>query len=502
MSENNVMSDFSYVRFFLKHKRMIDILCEFTVVFVLFMFVYGAMMPRFGYHWDETLDFSGGGMSTYFANGRWGLALWKHLLGYGPGAWTAGILAGVFISGAVLFQTRLLQLSGAFLRFMYVALWMALPQFAYAMSYSMQSDAVAFGIFATSLAAFFTTKQGWKYFVAAIGLMTVTVGIYQSLALNYAVLIVFLVLLRIIKEKCGWVGLMFKGVIISICSLILWYIINKLCICYADISPGVKEWVIDAQGTMSNHGGITGVYELLLYLCHYGKVVMLNALSPQSYPGELLYASVIIPVAVLGYRVLRGKKMNMVKRLFAFGLVLFIWCSPFLMILAMGNEWPCRPHTRLAESLAFAGIWTIALSGMRIASICRNIILLTCGLLLIRSGMNVTHYAAEERALFEADLYKLLRMEYDACSLASEAGIPLAKGSILYFRKQRSAGGTVKYSCVDFRGSYPALRYMRYGYLPEEIAEHAPELKNMPSWPSKGSIRIHNGKVIVCGDTM
>ena len=81
MSENNVMSDFSYVRFFLKHKRMIDILCEFTVVFALFMFVYGAMMPRFGYHWDETLDFSGGGMSTYFANGRWGLALWKHLLG-------------------------------------------------------------------------------------------------------------------------------------------------------------------------------------------------------------------------------------------------------------------------------------------------------------------------------------------------------------------------------------------------------------------------------------
>ena len=66
-----MQSEDNIARFMLKQRY--PLVLEYVFYFVLFLFVFGAMIPRFGYHWDETLDFCGGGMETYIANGRWGL---------------------------------------------------------------------------------------------------------------------------------------------------------------------------------------------------------------------------------------------------------------------------------------------------------------------------------------------------------------------------------------------------------------------------------------------
>lgn len=117
----------------------------------------------------------------------------------------------------------------------------------------------------------------------------------------------------------------------------------------------------------------------------------------------------------------------------------------------------------------------------------------------IRGSLHVSHYAATERAKFEARLHSFLRMEDDAVKLALSNNIQPQKGNILYFRKIMKDKNGVRYSYADFCGQYPALRYLRYGNRAEEIEQHRNVLHSMPDYPQEGSIRVNNGVIIICG---
>lgn len=331
---------------------------EYLLYFFLFLFIYGSMILRTGYHIDETLDFCGGGMETYIANGRWALAAWKCIFGYGPGTWTAGILVGLFATATVLCQLHLLEIKSLPARAIYAIAFMSLPQTAYTMTYSIQSDAVMFGVLATSLAAYCLTCQGWKKIFIATLLVTVSIGIYQSLALNFAVTIVLVVLVGYIKQKTHLLSLICNGIIVLISSLLIWFFLYKLVSKenLLHISTELMQEVQSGQASMINHSGLTNLKLFAMYILHYGRIVVQTALCPHSYPGELVYTSAIIPVIILSYSVLRTK-MTIPGKLFANALLAFLWVSPFLMILVMGTEWPCRPHTRLAEPIVFAALW-------------------------------------------------------------------------------------------------------------------------------------------------
>lgn len=482
-------------------KQRYPLVLEYVFYFVLFLFVFGAMIPRFGYHWDETLDFCGGGMETYIANGRWGLYAWKYVFGFGLGTWTAGLLVGLFAAAAVMCQQRILELKSGISRVIYALAFMCLPQTAYSMSYSIQSDAVMFGVFATSLAVYCITQPGWsKGFIAAL-LVALSVGIYQSLALNFVVIVALAVLVGIIKQKEGVFSLMCKGVAVLFAAMLIWFCLDKASVHVLSVPEGIMHQYKSGQSAMTNHGGIVDLFTLTMYLLHYGKVVLQTALWPDSYPGELVYASAIIPVSLLTWYVWTRGKLNGFARLFANALLVFLWLSPFLMILVMGNEWPCRPHTRLAEPVVFAALWGMVISCFLQKSLLRWVVLLLGVVAVIRGSMHVSHYAAVERAEFELRLYSLLRMEEEAVVVAHANKITPQKGNILYFRKITD-GDAVRYSYADFCGQYPALRFLRYGNRPEEIEMHREALQTMPSYPQEGSIRVNNGVVIICGETM
>ena len=165
----------------------------------------------------------------------------------------------------------------------------------------------------------------------------------------------------------------------------------------------------------------------------------------------------------------------------------------------MGNEWPCRPHTRLTEPIVFAALWGIVLNDVLKNRSFRLFILLLGVVAIIRGSMHVSHYAATERANFEARLHSFLRMEDDAVKLALSNNISPKKGNILYFRKMKDKNG-VCYSYADFCGQYPALRYLRYGNRSEEIEHHRQILDSMPYYPQEGSMRVNNGIIIICGE--
>lgn len=474
---------------------------ECSLYFLLFLFVFGAMIPRLGYHWDETLDFCGGGMDTYIPIGRWGLAAWKAVFGYGPGTWTAGLLVGVFSVATIMCQLHLLEIERLHSRVIYALAFICIPQTAYMMTYSIQSDAVLFGVFATSLAAYLLTLRGWDKCLAATALVTLSVGIYQALALNFVITVVLVVFIGCLKHKNGLFALACKGVAVLIAAMLIWVCLDKATMSIFHISEELSEHCKNGHASMVNHDGITSFSSLAMYILHYSKVVVQTALWPHSYPGELIYATSIIPVILLSYHIWRSKELNIPVRLFANTLLVFLWISPFLMILVMGNVWPCGPHTRMAESVVFAALWGILLNFV-VKKRCVHMLLLILGIfVIIRGSMHVSHYAATERALFEARLYSLLRMEEDAVNLALANNISPRKGNILYFRKMKNED-SVQFNGKDFCGQYPALRYLRYGNKPEELEQHKKVLSTMPSYPQEGSIRVNDGVIIICGENL
>ena len=155
------------------------------MLMLIFLFIYGAMAVRGGYHWDETLDFAGQGMYTYLANGRWGLVLWRCIFGHGCAVWLNSLLAGGLLCAAIIVQLRVLRVEHTGAQLVYALLYMLQIQFAYQMDYAYQCDATAAGILATSWAALQLQKGGLRHLFYATAAVLFAIAVYQSLALNF-----------------------------------------------------------------------------------------------------------------------------------------------------------------------------------------------------------------------------------------------------------------------------------------------------------------------------
>lgn len=486
---------------FRNREKSITLAIEFAIYLLLFLFVYGAMLHKYGYHWDETLDFQGGGMDTYLVNGRWGLAIWRYVFGIGPVVWPAGCIVCVMLSFFLVLVSKLLEINSFVYKVAFGMLYVLIPQYAYMMSYSMQSDAVAFGLFLMATAVFFIIKGGWQSILLSVLLFAFSVGVYQTLALTFVALTAIVFIHKCLKNELYDLSFLIKGAVVSILGMFLYLVIRYSVEIFCPVDSNVLNWVKEGQANMCNHSW-NSLSEFLLYLIHYSKEVVITAVYTNSFSGENIYSCAMIFLCVLLFVVWKKKGLDNIGRIFVSFMLLFVWVVPFLMILVMGNVWPCLPHTRLTEPLVFASLGIMSLPYIPKS---KNLYLLLSLLLLVgvmRSSIHVGKLSARERGAFECRLYKLLRMEEEACAIAKANGISLTDGNILYFKKNEYKFGGLEYYCVDFCGDYPALRYMRYGYKSEEIKRHQETLSKMPCWPANGSIIVDKGVVLIHGDTI
>ncbi|MBR5214372.1 MAG: glucosyltransferase domain-containing protein [Akkermansia sp.] len=473
--------------------RNVWVWCIYILIFLL---IYGAMLVRGGYHWDETLDFSGGALDTYVANGRWGLVLWRCVFGMGCAVWTSGLLAGVLLTVSLVLQTRLLKLETPGLQLLYGLLYMVQIQFAYQMDYFFLCDATAFGLLAVTWAVMLVERGGLRRLLLAAAAVTFAVAVYQCLVLNFFVLMLLLMLKRLILGESLRVvrkGLVTVGV--SFAAVVGWYLIKLPVQLFVPVDADALAFCQEYAERLNYREQLFSA-EWYLYVGRMLRIMAEHAMVPLSYDGELFYASATVPLILLAVYTVR-KVQGRSRQVLALSLLVLLWLSPFAMYMVIGETWPCYPHTKLAQPLVMAAFWVIAIPLIKWSVVWRYVggaVLVVC---VVQASALVSRHAGKMQASFEERLLRLHHTETDGVRVAVQNGIPLRKGCILYYPASHN---WEKNGYVDFSGDYPALLYME-GATSARLyrSRHREHLLQMPVWPAEGAIRVVDDTVIIKG---
>lgn len=463
---------------------------------ILFLLIYGAMLVRGGYHWDETLDFSGGALDTYIANGRWGLVLWRCVFGMGAAVWTSGVLAGLLLTLSMVLQVRLLKIERVGMQLLYGGLYLLQVQFAYQMDYFFLCDAVAFGLLSVTAAAMWVEQGGLRKLVMAAVAVTLAVAIYQSLLLNFVVLLLFWLLQDLMagKELRIWQ----RGrTVVAVCvaAVVGWYAVKTAVAALVPVDADALAYCREYAERLNYREQLFSS-EWYVYVWSMLSTMAEHALMPLSYDGELFYASAVVPLVILLVYVLR-RVSGVCPKLLGVALIMGLWLAPFSMYMVIGETWPCYPHTKLAQPLVLAGMWLVAIPLVQWPVVWRRIGAVALFVCLVQASALVSRHAAKIQASFEERLLRLHHTETDAVRVAVEQGIPLRKGCILYYPASHN---WEQNGYVDFSGDYPALLYMEGATSAEHYRNvHREHLQQMPVWPQQGSIRVVDDLIIVKG---
>lgn len=462
----------------------------------VFAFIYGAMAVRNGYHWDETLDFAGNALETYVANGRWGLVLWRSVMGMGCAVWSSCLLAGVLLCASLVLQVRLLRLEHVGLQLLYGVFYLLQIQFAYQMDYFFLCDATAFGLLCVTLAVWLMEQGGIRRLLAAAVLVTFAVAVYQCLALNVLVL-VGLVVLRDLYVGKPLLLVRRMGVACGVCgaAVVGWLLVKIPVQALLPVDADTLVFCREYAERLNYRQQLFSA-EWYVYVGRMLGTMLQHAVWPVSYDGEPFYLGALAALVVLlwvGLLRVRGSARRCAALLLPVGL----WLAPFVMYMVIGATWPCYPHTKLAQPLVLAGLGIMAVQQCRWSALWRGVGVCALAVCCVQASALVSRHAARMQASFEERLLRLHHTETDGVREALKHGISLRKGCILYYPASHNWEQS---GYVDFSGDYPALLYMD-GATDAELyrSRHREHLLQMPIWPAEGSVRAVDGQIIIRG---
>ncbi len=393
--------------------------------FLLYVLIYGLFLPRFGLHQDEVLDFDGSATGTYIGAGRWGMALYRTLFGGGAVPWAAGIMAGLFLCSAIVLQTKLLRLDTPGLKFCYGALMLGMPQFESMLVYSFLADAVALGFVLCSLTCLLLFRKGslpLSHWLLAILLMSVVIGIYQSLLFyGCALAIGSWLIRRDEKDSPSTLQLACRFALTFLLAFILYYALRAITLALPLASAEQLEYCLRYQQGMTQWATFLdlSLTQKLLFLAHYLKYMVYSELGLM-YAGQWVYTTALIPLVLLAVRYLKRKEAWS-TRLFCLMALAFLWVVPHIMIILLGTYQGERVN--LPEPLCCAILWGVWLKGASLTPGLRRIGALLLLFILIQACYTVSRNAWKEGLNHERNVNDMRLLCADARHFAAERGV-------------------------------------------------------------------------------
>lgn len=373
----------------------------------LFLFIYGGMFLRMGVSYDETIDAYGDATGTYVAAGRWGIALYRTLMGKGCMPWAYGMVSACAISLAIIYQIRLFEISCKAIRYIYVMASLGCTQFLYMLPYSFQADCVAVSLLLATIACgiLYHLPRTRISLLVTVLLFTLAISTYQTVAVYAAVLLLACHLTFLEKRPDKTYA---RNLVLSFLPLLvgigLWYLLSRISL----LLPWVN--INDIHYMRAVQADIVG-WDVLLSEYNRGScgklfwyiMAMPRTLLGFTYPGGWVYATALAPLAFLIFKERRKGRISLhFVRLFS---LLLIWVSPCALTLIMGMSHP-SVRAELSQPLALAFLWTYALRNHPSCR-CLLYVLLACfAFISIRASYDVSHYAWNER-LKEVDTESL-----------------------------------------------------------------------------------------------
>ncbi len=368
--------------------------------FILYVLIYGLYLPRLGLTQDEVVDFDGSAVGIYIGNGRWGLALYRTLVGGGAAPWAGSIMAGLYLCTAIVLQTRLLRLNTPGLKFCYGSLMLGMTQFKSMLIFSVQSDAIAFGFVLCTLTCLLLFRKGTlllSHWLMAILMLCLAIGFYQSLIFYCAALAVGSWLIRRQEgEPDFFLRFAYRFGLTFLFALLLYFSLRSLTLVLPLAS---KEQI---EGSLQYQQGLTQGFtflvipftQKLLYLAHYFKYVFYSGLGLM-YAGQWVYATTLIPLMFIFFRYLRQKEA-WITRLLRLLALAFLWLSPHIMIVLLGSTIGGE-RVNLPEPLCCALLWVLWLRGALLSPFLKRL-----GCILLLFILVHACYAVSSKAWMES----------------------------------------------------------------------------------------------------
>ena len=484
------------------HKAKKEDIKLFSFYAIIFLIIYGAMITKFGYNHDElTMMTSQSYAAGFRASGRWFFALWKWLIGAIPTPFTYGCAATIFISLSLVILTKSIHFSTIYSKAVFGVIYLIQFQFAYVMEYSYQVDVVALGMVFLAYASWEIQKEGALSLSISTLLLMLSLAIYQSLILNFCIVILVLLYNHLYASDIkAFHKLFLRFIICCICALALYFLTSKLSIILISTPPAVIEAIKDYQSQFNIAGqiGIDNINGLIFQFIYTVYEYAKTLIFPNAYEGEWIYTFAILPLLILFIHTFKQKR-SILQKIQISLILIGIWIMPFFLNLIFLNPNAMWAHNRLGEPLALACLWHLAIPIIRWSRVKSILFIIILAIMTLKSSYYVGKIANARRQSFEAQLLAYKEMEFEAAKKAAEANIPLDRDNILLYRFKSNNS----YHEYDTMLNYPALSYTNPSrrVCQQLLPEYEEVLKEMPFWPKDGSIVVYNNKVLVKFDS-
>jgi len=452
----------------------------------IFLLIYAYQIFRPGVHYDELYDFRGEGLSQFVAAGRFGLALYRHVFCEGMLPWTAGMLAGVFLSLSIVWQTHLLRLTSPLMRLLYGSFYFACIQFSTHLSFSQQSDVVALGML-ISTAAVYLYSRGARGKCAAIVCLASALSIYQSLWLCFITLWLACALRN--PNHVPGMKAMAKLGAVSLAALAL-YSVLKWCSVQWVFGPSWSGLGYQQAATSWDFFLESGWrIRLLMIYGFWVKSFFLNV-AGCVYPGQQVYLSTLFPV---GYLLWKSFRLSGAKRaLWRSALVAMCWLMPFAMIpLLFASDW-IWPRMGLAEPIAFASLWCLALAdgAMERHKPLKIAVAVFLPLALLKNTYVAADFARREACQWDCVRMEMLRIRAYCSMVAYERRLPDYQIVI------QTPSGSNNLARLFVR-RYLGMKNIRFYSEADTPEEYRAAFREMPSWPHAEMAKVEDGKILL-----
>ena len=474
--------------------------CHTLFAAILFICIYGLLGFRFGPFTDEIWDLTGQNHGIYIAGGRWGVSAYRWLMSDKMVPFAYMLAGAVYMGLTFALLVRILNIKLKEHVFILGAMVLGIVQLSYLMIVAYHTDAVCLGMLLT-VGSYYLLLRGLSSKPTRTVALTVpaiafAMATYQSLILLIPCLLMGQYILapqtRSVRE---WTGIALRIGSVCIGSLVFYFITKTISLHWA--SPE------EIAGVQAYQAGLVtwGQLDLVTHVLHLGKQTVEHWLG-LTYRSEWIFATCIIPAAVLAWQTIRERK----QVLLGLGCLAGLYFLPFISLWILGEDAGARLH--FAQPFVAGILWVAALQRSRVlARVPQTVLIGISAFIILKASYTVCEMAFLQKRMHEDDVRRMQAVQQRAWLTPVPEGVDVFSCPIVVVGEQDFYVPDDFKSCIRFSASTNGRRCL-YNYLGmkgmKDIGESSTPreevrelVKTMPLYPASGCTMYYKGEIIV-----
>lgn len=455
-----------------------------------YIFVYGFELTHFTLSIDE--EFKDNFLQTLML-GRWGHAFLRmYILPEPYVPFFTTMLTIVFLSLAALLSAIFLKLERT-QSVAFVVMLAALPQLAYQMEFSNQSDTVAISLMLSTASLIAMRVGGFKGWSTFVILTVMSLSIYQSIFLYAASLLCVRMTLDSVRGEIS-IGKIFKTISLYSLATLLALMINLA------ISKGLASAFHFSSSSYLEGMIGWGHKEIIdvittLYLFVKQYTTFTNYTGLNSFPFTVFWVFIVIASSI-------AFKLKLPTIIFC---CIITFLSAFSLNLVLGAWLPPRAMAQIP--VVFAGLFSVAMVASRVkyAPLVISLAFLAAGSASSNSLFYSDYMAIKSDEQMGREILSTIYSKYPEFDMSSNP--VFFYGSHVPFNSWRIPTADVFGSSFfewDGGNNSRIYAYLSIANIAnfahpnaQQVSDSIKKASDMPAWPNRGSVYMDNGVVIV-----